>query len=40
MGTGKYKERDSNSGYPFSSGRKAVKIIRKLNLALVINHYI
>lgn len=38
MGTGKYKERDSNRGYPFSSGRKAVKMNRKRNLVLVINH--
>lgn len=38
--TGKYKERDGNSCYPFSTVRKAVKMNRKLNLVLVINHNI
>ena len=38
MGTGKCRERDSNRGYPFSSVKKAVKMNRKRNLVLVINH--
>lgn len=38
METGKYRERDGNRGYPFSSVKKAVKMNWKRNLVLVINH--